>query len=70
MQNLHKISFFNKSKNIKIEKKLSIKFVGMRKLNLRLYAKYKVKRDIKVSLNRKNKILFSGDGVNNKIILI
>ena len=51
-------------------KKLSIKFVGTSKLNLKLYAKYKVNKEIRKSLNKKNKILFNGDGVSNKIILI
>ena len=65
-----KTNIFSNNKTIKINAKLSIKFNGIWKLNLRLYAKYNVKSDIKVSLNKKNKILFNGDGVSNKIILI
>ena len=48
-------------------KKLSIKFIGTSKLNLRLYAKYKVNKEIRKSLNKKNKILFNGVGVNNRL---
>ena len=58
-----------KNNTKKIKKKLFIKFVGTWKLNLKLYAKYNVKREIIISLNRKNSILFSGEGVKNKYIL-
>ena len=51
-------------------KKLSIKFIGTSKLNLRLYAKYKVNKEIRKSLNKKNKILFNGDGVSKTVLFL
>ena len=56
---------FRENKIVNIIKKLSIKFIGTSKLNLKLYAKYKVNKEIKISLNKKNKILLNGVGVSN-----
>lgn len=55
---------FIKVKIANIKRNFSIKTSSTLKLNLRLYAKKRVPKDITISKNIKNSVLFSGVGFN------